>query len=45
MSLKLKALIKQFEKDPTNLDLMNEIAMEYTQNPEMVTNDDDLIFF
>jgi hypothetical protein len=45
MSLQLKALIKQLEKDPTNIDLINEVAMGYYQTPEMITNDEDLKLF
>lgn len=45
MSSKLQALIKQLEKDPRNLDLINEVAMRYHQPPDMNTNDEDLKLF
>ncbi|MEH6631080.1 MAG: hypothetical protein V7776_09645 [Halopseudomonas aestusnigri] len=45
MSFKLKALIKKLEKDPANLDLMNEVAIEYYKTPEMITDDEDRKFF
>jgi tetratricopeptide (TPR) repeat protein len=45
MSLQLKALIQQLEKDPTNIDLINEVAMGYYQTPEMITDDEDLKLF
>jgi hypothetical protein len=32
MSSNLQALIKRIEKDPTNLDLMNKVAMVYYQS-------------
>lgn len=45
MSSKLQTLIKQLEKDPSNLDLINEVAMGYYQTPDMITNDEDLKLF
>jgi tetratricopeptide (TPR) repeat protein len=45
MSSHLKSLVKRLEEDPTNIELMNEVAMGYCQTPEMVTNDEDLKFF
>ncbi|MBA6338746.1 tetratricopeptide repeat protein [Colwellia sp. BRX8-7] len=45
MSSKLRALIKQLDKDPRNLDLINEVAMGYYQTPDMITNDEDLKLF
>ncbi|MFQ3251450.1 MAG: tetratricopeptide (TPR) repeat protein [Glaciecola sp.] len=45
MSSKLKALIDKLENDPQNLELINEVAMGYYQNPDMVRNDEDLKLF
>lgn len=45
MSTKLKALIEKLKTEPQNLDLINDVAMGYYQNPDMVTNDEDLKLF
>lgn len=41
----LKLLLKQYETDPLNLDLINSIAIGYFENPEVLEENEDELFF
>ena len=43
--IKLKNLISQLEQNPTNLDLMNQVAIGYMENPSMIEDREDLKYF
>lgn len=45
MSAQLKALLSKLESAPNDLDLINDVAMAYYQNPEWVSDDEDLKLF
>ena len=44
-SIELNELIKELENHPTNLDLINSIAIGYFENPSMLIDNDDLKHF
>jgi hypothetical protein len=41
----LKKLINQLNLNPTNLDLMNQVAIDYMENPSMIEDREDLKYF
>lgn len=43
--IELKNLIKQLEHSQTDLDLMNQVAIGYMENPSMIEDQDDLKYF
>lgn len=43
--IELNELIKELENHPTNLDLINSIAIGYFENPSMLIDNDDLKHF
>lgn len=43
--IELKELINQLELNPTNLDLINQVAIGYMENPTMITDREDLKYF
>jgi tetratricopeptide (TPR) repeat protein len=45
MAVSLEELLSKLDSSPNDLDLINEVAMAYYQNPEWVKDDEDLKFF
>jgi len=43
--IELKKLIQDFEKNPNNLDLINSLAIGYSENPSMQTDNEELKYF
>jgi hypothetical protein len=43
--IELKTLIQELEDNPTNLDLINSVALGYYENPSMLTDNEDLKHF
>lgn len=43
--IELKELVKELENHPTNLDLINSVAIGYFENPLMLIDNDDLKHF
>jgi len=43
--IELKKLIYQLELNPTNLDLINRVAIGYMENPSMIVDKEDLKYF
>lgn len=43
--IELKKLISQLEQNPTDLDLLNQVAIGYMENPSMIADKDDLKYF
>lgn len=43
--IELKEMIKVFKDNPKDLDLINQIAIGYFENPSMQTDDDEMKFF
>lgn len=43
--IELRELIDKLKDNPQNLDLINEIAIGYFENPSMLTDDEDLKYF
>jgi len=43
--IELKELVKELENHPTNLDLINSVAIGYFENPSMLIDNDDLKHF
>ena len=44
-AIALKKRISQLEQNPTNLDLMNSVAIGYMENPSMIEDHTDLKYF
>lgn len=43
--IELKTLIQELEDNPTNLDLINSVALGHFENPSMWTDNEDLKHF
>ena len=43
--IELIKMIDKFKDNPTDLDLINQIAIGYIENPSMQTDNDELKFF
>jgi len=43
--IELKKLISQLKLNPTNIDLMNQVAIGYMENPSMIEDNEDLKYF
>ena len=43
--IELKKLLEEFKKTPENLDLINQIAIGFFENPSMLNDNEDLKYF